>query len=406
MNNQRGVRGTWQVFQKEVREMFRDRRVIVGAFVMPVLLIVMMLYLFAFLEARIRKQDSFTIAVVEHSLPSNAAESEETRFGASLREMGRNVYTVRNVAAGLQAMTEGKAKLVLDPRPRPDDPERVRLIAYYDETSQLSQVALRSVMEAVRDLNKQRVAEILKSRGMPEATAEPIQVEPKNIAKPEGIGSSMILSLLPYLIVIWAFFGGFSIAADTVAGEKERGTLETLLISPIDRSEIALGKFLSLGVVCLVSSLTSLVAVLVVARLNLPATRHILPEGSGVTPMAIAEILVILLPLVALFSGVLLAVSALARNMREAQTYLTSVSFIVMMPAVFSQFLGFTDMDKTLWVRLIPILNASVGIREALADKLELSNVVITVLSNLVLAVIAFVLALKLFGREQVLART
>jgi sodium transport system permease protein len=394
------------VFRKEVREMFRDRRVIVGAFVMPVLLIVMMLYLFAFLEARIRKQDSFAIAVVERSEALHSRPQTGLQIGESLRFLGRNVYSVRNVAAGLQAMEAGKAKLVLEPQPTEAGLQQVRMIAYYDETSQLSQVALRSVMEAVREINRRQVEEVFEAKGMPRGSAEPVQLEPKNIAKQEGLGSSMILSLLPYLIVIWAFFGGFSIAADTVAGEKERGTLETLLISPIARSEIALGKFLSLGVVCLVSSLTSLVAVLVVARLNLPVTRHILAEGSGVSPMALAEILVVLLPLVALFSGVLLAVSALARNMREAQTYLTSVSFIVMMPAVFSQFLGFTDMDRSLWVRLVPILNASLGIREALANKVEIAYVGITVVTNLALAVLAFLLALKLFSREQVLART
>lgn len=219
------------------------------------------------------------------------------------------------------------------------------------------------------------------------------------------MGGSMIVGMLPYFIVIWAFFGGFSVAGDLVAGEKERGTLETLLITPALRGQIALGKFLALSLVSLLSALTSLVGVLVVGTLRLPMTAELFPKGQIVPLPSIVVIFAILIPLVALFASVLLAVSSRSRNMREAQTKLTSVSMIVTMPAIFSQFIGFTDMGKAAWVQFTPILNSSVAIRSALLGKNDWGFHLSTITVSLVLALLAFRFAVKAFDREEVLSR-
>lgn len=182
--------------------------------------------------------------------------------------------------------------------------------------------------------------------------------------------------------------------------------METLLISPVHRSQIVLGKFLSLSAVCFVSSLTTLVGVVIVGSLKFELTEALFPTGLHLSLLSIVEIGAILIPLVMFFAGVMLSVSAFAKNVREAQTYLTLVSFLVIMPAIFSQFIGFTESQNALWVRLTPILNSAIALKEALVGKLEFVPFLMTVGTSLALAAIAIWVSFWLFSREQILART
>jgi sodium transport system permease protein len=190
-----------------------------------------------------------------------------------------------------------------------------------------------------------------------------------------------------------------------VAGEKEKNTLETLLISPVRRTDIVLGKFLALGLVSLLSSLSSLVGLVVIAAIKMPGSEVIFKGGSGVTPLSATIIILVMLPLVALFSSILIAVSSYARNPREAQTYLTQVSFVVIIPAMFSQVIGLMDAGSAFWVNFVPILNVANNMRLALLGKPDFTGAAATIGVSLVLAAIALTFTVKLFNREEVLVR-
>jgi sodium transport system permease protein len=148
------------------------------------------------------------------------------------------------------------------------------------------------------------------------------------------------------------------------------------------------------------------VGLIIVAILKPPGTDVMFEGGFGVTPLAAAVIILIMLPLVALFCSVLIAVSSYARNSREAQTYLTLVSFVVIMPAIFSQFIGLLDVGSAFWVNYIPILNSANNIRLALLGKADAASVATTVLISVVLAAIALQITVRIFRREEVLVRT
>lgn len=381
--------------------MFRDRRVITNAFVMPVVLIAIMLWSFGLLQRSLTKPRPTPTFVVR---PAN-----EPNLVKELRKSGE-VRFVETAEQGRQLIQEGKARLVLE---FPEDFDfqlskgQATLIAHYDQETPQSMIALRGFAQGVAKANKRSVETLLERQGLPAGLAEPIKIDERGVGKAAGLGgASMIVSMLPYLIVLWAFYGGFSIVSDLVAGEKERGTLETLLITPATRVEIAMGKFWALCVVCLLSSLTTLVGVVIVGALNLPATKDLFPHGIGLSATSTLGIFAALIPLVAFFAGLLLATSAYAKNMREAQTYLALISFVVLMPAIFSQFIGFTDLAKATWLPAVPILNTSVAIREALLGKMSGGFILITTAVNLALAAAMLGLVVWLFRREQVLART
>ena len=128
-------------------------------------------------------------------------------------------------------------------------------------------------------------------------------------------------------------------------------------------------------------------------------------SGLGLTPLGALETFLILLPLAAGFSGTLIAVSTYARNTREAQTYLSILNLVVLIPAVFSQLIGFTDLGSAVWLPFVPILGAASGIRSILLGKATVLSVLGPFAVGALLAGLALWAAVRLFQREAVLLR-
>ena len=395
------MRAALWVFRKEAREIMRDRRVMVGAFITPVFIIILFVVLFGFIEQKVKTSPDLSIVIV--------GETDNLLVSALEKAEDVDVAYVDSVDEGLELLAKGEARVVLEFSERFEQElltGEATITAHYDSSETLSSIAFSAVRGIVNEANKASAMQALEQAGLPASLAAPMQVVPEDIAKTEGLGGSMLASLLPYLIVLWAFYGGFSTVTDLVAGEKERGTMETLLISPISRWQVVFGKFLSLAAICFISSMTTLVAILIVGLMNFELTRAVFPTGVHISAVSALSMLAILVPLVLFFAALLISVSAYAKNIRESQTYLTLVNFIVIMPAIFSQFIGFTGVENSAWVRWTPILNSAIALREALLSKLTLGHLGSSVVVSLVLAAAMMAVAFYLFNREQILSRS
>lgn len=379
--------------------MLRDKRVRSGAIFWPIAMIVMFLYLFGFVASTISKPENLKVHVVRG----------ESALRKAFSDAKLNVQTVGSIEAGEQLIRDGKARVVLalpeDSDLRSAGIKPVEVVVAFDPKDQKSQITLGAVRRVFSEMNREVVKQVLVAKGVSAEMSEPVRVKERPVKVGEGGANDFVVGMLPYLIVIWAFYGGMSIVADLVAGEKERATLETLLISPVSRTSIALGKFLALATVCLVSSLSSIVGLLVIYVLNLPITRPLLENGMGLNATSFAVILAVLIPTVALFAALLVAISTYSRNVREAQTQTTLLSFVVILPAVFSQFIGFTDFGSERWINLIPVLNTATTIRSALLGKFDALGLLITLGSSAVLATLAIAFAVRMFQKEEVLVR-
>ena len=387
---------TLVVLKKELKEMFRDKRVRTGAFIMPIVIMFMLMGVFGFVIGAVKDTHNTKIHVVSSNSPIIAA----------FKKAKLTVIEVQDVAKGQELIRKGEARVLLDVKSKSDGGiEVVQMDAYVDPKEQQGQIALAMISEVVREANKQAVKAVFAAKGIPESAQEPIKLVKHDlkVGSDQNAGEFLV-SILPYLIVIWAFYGGMSIAGDLVAGEKEKATLETLLITPAHRTEIVLGKFLALGSVCLLSSFMTVIGLVLVKLSHLPGTSELMGK-SGVTPVAALVILLLMIPTAALFASMLVAVSSYAKNAREAQTYMTSLSFLVVLPGIFSQFIGLTDFGTKMWINLVPILNTANNIRNALLCKTEFVPLLITISISTILAAIALTVTVKLFQREQVLVR-
>lgn len=383
------------IFRKELKELVRDKRTFYSAIVGPVLLIFLTVYSINLLEKSFREPKSQKLHVVR---------SEASRdFVARLRAIEElNVIEVASLQEGRRLIESGGARAVLDFDPGgAGKPLTMRIV--YEEEDIKGKVMAGVLEEVVAKTNDLKLHALLDQAGVPESDRIAATLKREPIASKEAGAAATLAGFLPYLIVIWAFYGAFGSASESVAGEKEKQTLETLLITPVSRRDIALGKFYSLTAIALTSSVISILTIVVLGMTM--RSRELFPNGFQMPAANLLAMAGVLVPLAAMFAALLLAISAFSRNTRECQTYLTMVSFVVLIPAMFSQFIGFTDFAKASWVSFVPVLNSATVLKQALLGRIDGFALAATIGMSVALAAAAILWAVRLFQREQVLVR-
>ncbi len=392
------------VLKKELREMFRDKRVRSTMFVGPIVSVGMMFMLFGLIFSSFKKATKTTVhAIVKTHDPVT------DQFLSALEKGGMTVKPLASVAEAEEKIKKGDIRLALDfgdgiqaslAAKRP-----FKLAAYLDPAEQKAEIAIVTIEKAMSMTNEAMLTQVFEQKGIDKVMMKPLSVERKPVKVGETDTNEFLIQLLPYLIVIWAFYGAMSSASDMVAGEKERQTLETLLISPVERKQVAMGKLGALAIASLTATLSSLLTIFVFYALKLDILKPLFEKGLGLNFTGLIVILLALLPTIAFFASALIAISSFARNTREAQTYLAQGSIFVMLPAVFSQIIGFTDFANSRAIYAIPILNTANVIRNALSGKYDWIGIGITMGVGALLAAVAIAWSVKLFHRETILNR-
>ena len=264
------------------------------------------------------------------------------------------------------------------------------------------------------------VTERLAARGLGPEAVRPFEVRRENVAPPEKVGGNLFGGLVPYFIILLCFTGAIYPAMDITAGEKERGTMETLLCSPVARLDLVLGKFL----LVLTGSLASMFFVvasmagsaLVGGALFLgtsgAAAAGALPPGAAaagvgalptIDPLGLVGVFAMVLPVAVLFSAVALTVSLFAKSYKEAQSYLGPLIIVVLLPGMIAALPG---TELTARTALIPLLNLSLVCKEMLSGSWPWGYIALIFGSSSLYAAGALALAVKMFNREDVLFRS
>ena len=229
-----------------------------------------------------------------------------------------------------------------------------------------------------------------------------VEIKKENIAPPEQMVGFLVGKFLPYLLIILTISGASIIASDLIAGEKERGTLETILVSAARRNELVIGKYLTIITISIITVLLNLLSMYL-------SFQHIFMQvgtnmGEFQLPIGnFALILLLMLPLITLFSAILLSISTYSRNIKEAQSYQMPLLFGAIMLSMVSFLPGF---ELNLGFSLIPIVNFSLMMRDIMLNNYQLNYLFIIIGATLVLDVITVYISIKLFHSEKVLFRT
>ncbi len=218
-----------------------------------------------------------------------------------------------------------------------------------------------------------------------------------DLATKEERDSQFVTMLLPFLIVILLFSGCMGIATESIAGEKERGTIATLLITPVKRSSIALGKIFALSITALVSALSSFIA-LVASLPNLVAGADI--SMSMYKPIDYIGILIIIITTVLIFIVIMSIISALCKSIKEATTYAMPVMVIVMLIGITS-LIGGSQTNTVFY--FIPVYNSVQTMIGILGMNFNIVQFIITIVTNVIFFGLGILLLSKMFKSEKIM---
>ena len=226
---------------------------------------------------------------------------------------------------------------------------------YVNSANDKSQLGFRRTDSILRQWRQLVVKESFRESRIPEQANNPFQLEEHDVAKPATKKAVVWSKILPFFALVWALAGAFYPAVDLCAGEKERGTLETLLCSPADRREIVWGKMITIMVFSILTALLNLLSLGITGALVFSQISQMSEATmqAGTPPLStIGWLLLALLPIAALFSALALAVAAFARSTKEGQYYLMPL-LLVCMPLMTLSMLPSVELD--LGTSLIPI---------------------------------------------------
>ncbi len=391
------------VWRKEMLDTIRDRRTLIMMIVVPLVLMPLLVLgpnLLIISEEEKKQQQVQEIVVV------NAQDAPE--LIALIRESG--LLRIVEIEDPESALTAGEldAVLVLPPgfsQQVDSEGKPPEVASLFDSTRSDSRAAREKLSQLLGAYQERLVTERLRKRGLPPEILTPFVAQEQNVASQERVSGFFLSLLLPLFLVLWAAVGGSQTAIDVSAGEKERGTLESLLVTPPQRSSLVVGKFLTITTVTLGATTLSLTGF----ALSLTLGRQVFPEsplfstfGFALRPETLALLFGVMALLSAMMSAVTFALYTWTRNFKEAQTYASYISFVVMLPVFFA---SFTDPPTSLTSLLIPVYNVTVVLKELILSDVRWDHILVTLLSSLVYLVLSLGLAVRVFHNERALFR-
>ncbi|HYT11538.1 MAG TPA: ABC transporter permease [Candidatus Nitrosopolaris sp.] len=377
------MRSTWIVYRKELIEILRDRRTLM-AIGLAALATPIVLGVISQISTKTATQ-TYTIGFTGN-IPTGLDEL--------FRVTGIRLVQVDDPARAAKQQVDLAVAFL---------PHEVD--EYYDPTRQSAQIADIRLQTVLGQYNAAKAAAALQSRNIDPGILTPLQLVAHPLSSPIKAASNAFLSFfLPYILITMILTGGFSAALDSTAGERERRTLESLLLTPAPRSRVLLGKIGAVTTISLAAAVAAIGSMFVALSLIS------LPGPSGSTHITLNPVAVPLMVLVALligfsFSAVTLALGTLAKTFRQGQAYVTPLYFITIFPASIVLFIP--DFNPSLAYYLIPILNAVLVLRDAIVhNTVAWPALAVTSLSLLATGGLAWFVALRLFTREALLTRS
>jgi sodium transport system permease protein len=414
----------------EILMLVRDRRTVLFSVVLPLLLMPLMLFGSQIME----KQRQQRLETAQYSFiltgPASAAVRPYIdRTMARLREERAHDASVLRVAESVAADAIGALKreevdFVVEAampvelpaakpaaagnrqgrsasgRENPAPGVPVITVVSRGDSERSSRAASRW-REALRETRREERARLLNGAGLPVGVAEVALVKDANVATEGQVAGLMLGRLLTMMLLMFLLTGGSSVATDSLAGEKERGTLETLLTTAAGRTEIVTAKLLAVIIVALTTTVIQVLNLLVYVGFK------IIPAGAGfaaaIHPAATALVLVLFLPLAALAASGLLLVSGHARTYKEAQFLFLPVFLGGMVPSLAAFLPGLTLRSA---IVAVPVANVSVAVKEILTGRFDWPMLAATFAVNTAAAAWLMRLTVRALSTERLVSPT
>jgi sodium transport system permease protein len=394
--------GAWiqAVYLKETLEAFRDRRSLLVMIVLPAFIMPVVTLGIPYLEQRQQHQISTTTPQV--AVVGQAPNLVHLAYTSKL-------VTPVHTGDAAKALRERRVLAVLEIPPKFEQlvarEAQVHVGVLYDASNPESVAARARVVELISRYSQTVVARRLIARRINPKDLLPVVMDTRNVATQRQLSGMLLASLLPFFIAMWAVVGGMSLAVDEAAGEKERGTLESLLLTPPSREAIVVGKFLSVLTASVGAVIVVVIAMVVSLRWGYPYVLHTSQKLDVSLPVGTAGVMLgVAVLFAALMSGVQLSLSIYAKSPREANQFITPLYFVTVIPALAVPYI--TEWQQSTGTYVMPVLNSFFTFRELLLGTTNWGHLVLAAVSSAFYAALAVESAIMLMSRESVIFRT
>lgn len=386
------LRAARVVLRKELTDGLRDRRTLLMALLFPLLGPLTLAVALDFAAQSMQKvaREGITLPVQGREHAPNLVAF----LGAEARIVDAPADPAGAVRAG-----DFDAVLVIRPefgaRLREGRPAPVQLVV--DESRQQSMSVVSAVRELLAAWGRRTAAQRLIARGLDPTVIEPLAVETVDLSTRTS-RAALFLSILPYFVVMSMFMGGMAVAIDTTAGERERQSLEPLLVNPVPRGAFVLGK--AAAAACFSAlALTETIVGFGVLPLLLPPAR--LGFAIQLEPAVLLRVWAVAVPLLLLANALMALVAVRARSFRQAQT---TISLLMLVPAIPGVLLALSPVKPQAWMQATPFLAEQVIVsRLVRGDPVELGAYVAAMGASAVAAALVLLLTVKLFESGRLL---
>ena len=400
----------WLVFRKEIKELLRDRKTLFFMIALPLLLFPLIFGGVAYFSGKaIEKAQTKTLnyAIIgAENAPILSAKIAEVD---DLSQVNTDLQSGNETGIKALITSETVDFVLVIPATFSDDILSVgqnTLTLYLNDAGlNMVQRRLNKIIDNIAESNRDQAFITLGiSEEIQKGLLEPILVDKVSTAdKRENIGEK-IGGLIPYIIFILCLQGAMLPATDIGAGEKERGTLETLLISPIPRNQLVMGKFFTIAFAGVTSAMVTVGSLFVWGVvLSQGMAIELITEFMGaISAGDFLLMFAMLVPIVAIFAAVLLSMSIYAKSFKEAQGYMTPLVFIVIIPIILAMLPGIKLEGIYAWV---PLMNVALAIKELIKGTMDYMALIPIFLSTTAIAGLLIAFCIYWFNREKVLFR-
>ena len=351
--------------------------------------------LFSSTEERIGEQIQY-VAIINY---------EASESFVQLIDNSRSLNVINIDMSADESIRNGIVSVVLeipkDYDQRIKNEQLVNITIYYDASSRTSNIAYSKIIQVLSMYRGDVVNNRLESREIDPQILHPLRIFAENVATEDEVSGYMLSLILPPLLAVIVATGGMNAAIDLTVGEKERHTLEALLVTATSRRDLITGKFLAV----VTTTLLSIAFIMLSLSGSVSYLSRLPMQQMGISLTLQTSIIVfVILTLMAIMIGALgMAIASFAKSFKEANNYLTPMLFLIVILSFGSY--GISIDDVGIIPFFIPILNVTLVIQEVLVNNFNAIHMLVTISSTLLVSIIMIMIASWIFHKESVLFR-
>ncbi|MFP3718942.1 ABC transporter permease [Niallia circulans] len=379
----------FKLFLKELKDSFRDRRTLLLSVFLP---IIMMTGLTLFYEKLVSSDDGDTYQL---AIPTNINEEMKANLAAytniELIDSNNPEKMVKDGDAQAAILIENGFSEKLS------QGENTNIVLIGDSFSEKSSTLLSIVMNALNEYEKMVVTERLNEAGVESSIVQPFSIEQQEISA-EDPTINLVAMLIPLILSLALGVGASPAAADLFAGEKEKKTMEALLMTPVKRSTLVISKWLTITTIGVLTGLITLLVVVLEIAFFTENLKNAVPVHDNFA-LIILFALVMTIIYSMLIASLLMITSIIGKTIKEAQSYSTPILLLTIFPMMLLSTTGINELTTNHFI--IPFVNVFSTLKELIFGEIIYQHLLLTLGSNLVFIVISFLIGRMLFLKDK-----